>query len=136
MKKHITILSLLLLLVASCSKDERTLRQFDGSWNIDSYDDYAEDASGTVIWDYFFTNFGTVNFDKKTGTGSIVTNDGSENFTYDIAKDGTQLKLTYSDGTTETYEISNYDKKKSMTLTLSEEDGGDFYYNQIKLSKK
>ena len=137
MKKQLTILSLLLILVASCSKDERTLRQFNGSWNIDSYEDYAEDGLGNVLWDDFYTNYGTMTFDKKMGDGSLVTIDGiNENFTYEIAKKGTQLRLTLSDGSIQTYEITDYDKKESMTLTSTEEDGGDFYYNQIKLSKK
>jgi hypothetical protein len=129
MKKLIAICFSVLLLVAACNKDQKVVRQLDGSWKVSSmtYD-------GAPVPSEEFSNL-TYEFEKcklSEGdcNGKMIGIDPTKGeytfpFTYKISDDGLKLHMTFSmfGQTSITHGDIIESSKSKFQFSTTDEDG-------------
>ena len=126
-----------LLIFSSCNKNNRVSKQINGEWNIDFYS-IKQEYNGEVTFEESYFNYGTFLFHSDNSMGVLDTETSSFNITnYFLSYDGTLLNIEFdSSGETVKYEITDYNKKSSMTMTNEVSIQGVKYTAVYGLSKK
>lgn len=129
MKKLIFVAIASVMVLVSCSKDQRTVNKMEGTWELDKIV-YAN-ANGSITDNdpegtYTFNKCKLRKDDWCTGSFNYTSNDVtfSDNFEYRITNDGETVELRddADDNTYDIYTVLDIDKKKVLTVETSDSD--------------
>lgn len=118
MKKVILAVFAVVVMVASCSKENKLNRRLDGEWNVTSYGGTAMPSGYTAVLKFEKDKKGKGKFTfTQTGPTGAVTSNG----TYDLEKDDKIYTLDATAGSTQdTMLVAEYSKTK---LVLTDPQG-------------
>ena len=124
MKKIITLLLPVLFLITACSKDQKVVRQLDGTWKVT---DVKENGASVNASEYegLKYSFEKCKVSKEACNGSVTQQGLTLAFTYKITDDGEKIVFTttfFGATDTETADIIEHSNSK---FVISGKDGND-----------
>ena len=124
MKKIITLLLPVLFLITACSKDQKVVRQLDGTWSVTDVKENGASVNKSE-YDGRKFNFEKCKVSKGACNGSTSQQGITVAFTYKITEDGEKLTTTttyYGASYSNTYDIIEHSNSKFI---ISYVDGKD-----------
>jgi hypothetical protein len=111
------------MIIVSCSKDMKVVKQLDGSWKVTSW---TEDgvAAPAAEYENMTYNFTKCKVKKEDCDGSITDGSTSMPFTYRVTEKGEKITMTYNFlgvNFSETADIEEHSKTKFVISSV--EDG-------------
>ena len=122
MKKTKLVLLAVAVIFAFCSKNQKVVKQLDGTWKITSMKENGVEQPDSLYKDVTY-KFEKCRVKKGPCDGSMSEAGKTVPFTYDITDKGTKITITISAfGVSETSEIVEHSKTKFVWKTV---DGSD-----------
>lgn len=123
MKKIALLLSLSsLMMVTSCSKEQRTVNQLDGEWKATKVETTTMGFSQTQPYDgELIFKFNKCKVNDGYCDGSVVDNGQASNFTYTVEDEGDKILIKYGTGDDYNVTMEKIDNK-TRKITFSSLD--------------
>ncbi len=122
-KTNLLLVAFMLIIVAACNKDQKVVKQLDGTWKVSSIvvDGTPEPASS---FDDDTYTFNSCKVKKDDCDGTITTDGMSIPFTYNVSEKGKKFSMTmnfFGFSFSQTGDILEHSKDKFVFLFI--EDG-------------